>query len=70
MQSRPGGVYVTYDIHDSRLVDKSNFSRDAFPVEEKKISSASAANYRESFKIQRKETSKTAVAGRVFVRHR
>lgn len=64
MQNRPSGVYVTYDIHDSRLVDKSNFSRDAFPSGEKIFLGLSRA-IRESFKIQREETSETAVAGHV-----
>lgn len=32
MQSYPSDVYVTYDIHDPRLTDRNNFSRDVCPV--------------------------------------
>lgn len=57
-------VYVTYDIHDSRLVDKSNFSRDAFPSGEKIFSVGRELSGK--FKIQRKETlEQIAVAKRV-----
>lgn len=54
MQIRLRDVYVTENIHDSRLVDRNNFSRDVLNKKKKKEFSRTTAYYRKSLKYTAK----------------